>query len=71
MYFIHSQNFETSHSDIASEKKPFMVYKIFQMDYNRNTKEYRMLDCFLPQVRTLLSFSIFKPPNLINPKGVS
>ncbi|KAF9556184.1 hypothetical protein CPC08DRAFT_694740 [Agrocybe pediades] len=28
---------------------PFFVYKIFQMDYNRNTKEYRMLDRFLPQ----------------------
>ncbi|KDR69360.1 hypothetical protein GALMADRAFT_256215 [Galerina marginata CBS 339.88] len=28
---------------------PFFVHKIFQMDYNRNTKEYRMLDRFLPQ----------------------
>ncbi|KAF8163757.1 hypothetical protein B0H34DRAFT_650320 [Crassisporium funariophilum] len=28
---------------------PFLVYKIFQMDYNRNKKEYRMLDRFLPQ----------------------
>ncbi|PPQ78436.1 hypothetical protein CVT25_011881 [Psilocybe cyanescens] len=28
---------------------PFFVHKIFQMDYSRNTKEYRMLDHFLPQ----------------------
>ncbi|KAF8967306.1 hypothetical protein BDZ97DRAFT_1903428 [Flammula alnicola] len=28
---------------------PFFVHKIFQMDYNRNTKEFRMLDRFLPQ----------------------
>ncbi|KAF8912236.1 hypothetical protein CPB84DRAFT_1841910 [Gymnopilus junonius] len=28
---------------------PFFVHKIFQMDYSRNTKEYRMLDRFLPQ----------------------
>ncbi|KAH9484533.1 Transcription factor tau subunit sfc6 [Psilocybe cubensis] len=28
---------------------PFFVHKIFQMDYNRITKEYRMLDHFLPQ----------------------
>lgn len=30
--------------------QPFFVHKIFQMDYSRNTKEYRMLDRFLPQV---------------------
>ncbi|KAJ3511591.1 hypothetical protein NLJ89_g4010 [Agrocybe chaxingu] len=28
---------------------PFFVHKIFQMDYNRNTREFRMLDHFLPQ----------------------
>ncbi|KAF9053300.1 hypothetical protein BJ165DRAFT_1383711 [Panaeolus papilionaceus] len=28
---------------------PFFIYKIFQMDYNRHTKEFRMLDHFLPQ----------------------
>ncbi|KJA17904.1 hypothetical protein HYPSUDRAFT_145776 [Hypholoma sublateritium FD-334 SS-4] len=28
---------------------PFFVHKIFQMDYNRKTKEFRMLDQFLPQ----------------------
>ncbi|PPQ65649.1 hypothetical protein CVT24_011803 [Panaeolus cyanescens] len=28
---------------------PFFVYKVFQMDYNRHTKEFRMLDHFLPQ----------------------
>ncbi|KAF9473862.1 hypothetical protein BDN70DRAFT_885457 [Pholiota conissans] len=28
---------------------PFFVHKVFQMDYNRKTKEYRVLDHFLPQ----------------------
>ncbi|EDR03266.1 uncharacterized protein LACBIDRAFT_307508 [Laccaria bicolor S238N-H82] len=28
---------------------PFFVHKLYQMDYSRNTKEYRMLDRFLPQ----------------------
>ncbi|CAA7271073.1 unnamed protein product [Cyclocybe aegerita] len=28
---------------------PFFVHKIFQMDYSRNAKEFRMLDHFLPQ----------------------
>ena len=30
--------------------KPFFVHKIFQMDYNQHTNEFRMLDHFLPQV---------------------
>ncbi|ESK88790.1 hypothetical protein Moror_17124 [Moniliophthora roreri MCA 2997] len=28
---------------------PFFVHKVYQMDYSRNLKEYRMLDRFLPQ----------------------
>ncbi|KAF8176755.1 hypothetical protein BJ912DRAFT_1146755 [Pholiota molesta] len=28
---------------------PFFVHKVFQMDYNRKTKEFRILDHFLPQ----------------------
>ncbi|EAU88980.2 hypothetical protein CC1G_10676 [Coprinopsis cinerea okayama7 len=28
---------------------PFFVHKIYQMDYSRKTKEFRMLDRFLPQ----------------------
>jgi len=28
---------------------PFFVHKIFQLDYSRNTGEFRMLDHFLPQ----------------------
>ena len=43
MYSIAS--FETSILTLH-RKKPFMVYKIFQMNYNWNTKEYRMLYCF-------------------------
>lgn len=31
--------------------QPFFYYKIFQLDYSRNTGEYRMLEQFLPQVR--------------------
>ena len=52
MYYIAS--FETSILTLH-RKKPFMVYKIFQMNYNRNTKGYCMLDCFLPQIRFCLS----------------
>ncbi|KAF8326928.1 hypothetical protein F5887DRAFT_1013242 [Amanita rubescens] len=29
---------------------PFFVHKIYQMDYSRNTGEFRMLEHFLPQV---------------------
>ena len=43
MYSIAS--FETSILTLY-RKKPFMVYKIFQMNYNWNTKEYCTLDCF-------------------------
>ena len=44
-----------------------MVYKIFQMDYNWNTKEYRMLlDFFYLKYATF--FLHFKPPHVINPK---
>lgn len=49
-------------------KKPFLVYKIFQMDYNRNTKEYRMLDCFLPQVLFPALSSPFLDIWLLTPK---
>ncbi|PFH47653.1 hypothetical protein AMATHDRAFT_77094 [Amanita thiersii Skay4041] len=31
---------------------PFFVHKIFRMDYNRKTGEFRMLEHFLPQVST-------------------
>ncbi|KIJ44255.1 hypothetical protein M422DRAFT_228294 [Sphaerobolus stellatus SS14] len=27
---------------------PFLIHRIYQMDYNRKTKEYRMLDNFMP-----------------------
>ncbi|KAF9014294.1 hypothetical protein BDQ17DRAFT_1386722 [Cyathus striatus] len=33
---------------------PFFLHKIYQMDYSRNTKEFRMLERFLPQVHLLL-----------------
>ncbi|KAK7051012.1 hypothetical protein VNI00_005124 [Paramarasmius palmivorus] len=32
-----------------SNSVPFFVHKVYQMDYSRNLKEYRMLDRFLPQ----------------------
>ncbi|KAG8932075.1 hypothetical protein FRC02_001705 [Tulasnella sp. 418] len=38
-------------------KLPLFVHKIYQMDYNRKTKEWRMLEHFYPTVR-LFSFSI-------------
>jgi len=30
--------------------QPFFVHKIYQLDYNRKSGEYRMLEQFLPQV---------------------
>lgn len=31
--------------------QPFFIHKIFQIDYSRNSGEYRMLENFLPHVR--------------------
>lgn len=31
--------------------QPFLVHKVYQMDYSRSSGEYRMLERFLPQVR--------------------
>jgi transcription factor C subunit 6 len=31
--------------------KPIFIHKLYQMDYNRNTKQYRMLQNFIPLVR--------------------
>ena len=65
MYFM-AQILKTSFLTLP-RKKPFIVYKIFQMDYNRNTKEYRMLDCFLPQVRSCPA--PFCPPHHIKTRN--
>ncbi|EPQ57805.1 hypothetical protein GLOTRDRAFT_37215, partial [Gloeophyllum trabeum ATCC 11539] len=31
---------------------PFFIYKIYQLDFSRKTGEYRMLEQFLPQVKS-------------------
>jgi transcription factor C subunit 6 len=31
--------------------QPFLIHKIYQLDYSRKSGEYRMLDCFFPQIR--------------------
>lgn len=46
---------------ILIPSKPFLEHKIYQMDYNRKTKEYRMLEHFKPKVRP---FSAFPSPGL-------
>lgn len=33
--------------------QPFLVHKIYQLDYSRKTGAFRMLEHFLPQVNTI------------------
>lgn len=39
--------------------KPIFIHKLYQMDYNRNTKQYRMLQNFIPLVSVRLDSQIF------------
>lgn len=34
--------------------QPFLVHKIYQLDFSRKTDEFRMLERFLPHVRCAL-----------------
>lgn len=38
------------HVDDSIHSQPFLVHKIYQLDYSRKTGEFRMLEHFLPQV---------------------
>jgi hypothetical protein len=46
----------TRFSEFDAPWQPFFMHRIYQLDYNRNTGEYRMLDRFLPQVCVLLVY---------------
>ena len=58
MYSIVFFFFETSILTFLRKKEPFMVYKIFQMDYNRNAKKYRKLDFFYVKSFSILDHRI-------------
>ena len=43
---------------VLKTEQPFFTHKIFQMDYSRDTKEYRMLENFYPTVSECLHLII-------------
>jgi transcription factor C subunit 6 len=52
------RNQELGISALSHVHQPFFIHKIFQMDYNRTTGEYRMLENFLPYVNIVLPWSL-------------